>query len=284
MDRSSDLILYHPQWQGCGHDDAVRHGAAAIRKRLETDCNIRFQNINVDSSQDIETPSLTSISIKNLQSLVSNYSQVKQAIQAQHPKRIFTLGGDCGVSLYPVSYLNEKYSNFAVLWIDAHADLNNPSTSPSGNFHGMVLRSIVNGVDVTQEKVSKGLRSEQVLLVGTRDLDPAESDFIKERSIVTIPCVDISSSKVLDILKQRGVRNVYLHIDVDVMDPDDFPYSFYKVPGGISIARLRELVNGIRSRGDVEIVGGSLKEAVGGIEGDERVLGAVCEIFVGLCG
>ena len=55
--------------------------------------------------------------------------------------KIATLGGDCGVDMIPISYLNKKYKcGLGIFWIDAHADIHTPESSPSQNFHGMPIR------------------------------------------------------------------------------------------------------------------------------------------------
>ena len=68
-------------------------------------------------------------------------------LRASAPDIVVTVGGTCGVEAAPVAYLNERYDgNLAVVWFDGHGDLNSPATSPSGHFHGMVLRTLLETV------------------------------------------------------------------------------------------------------------------------------------------
>lgn len=73
--------------------------------------------------------------------------QLKNActlIDGVKPDTIFTVGGDCGVELLSVSYLNKRYNGaLAVIWFDAHGDLNTPASSPIKKFHGMPLRALL---------------------------------------------------------------------------------------------------------------------------------------------
>ena len=88
-----------------------------------------------------------------------------------------------------------------VVWLDAHGDLNTPETSPSGNLWGMPFRMILDGGAVATTDVA---------LVGARNLDPGEAEFVAENGI------DDSLDRALD-----GVDRVYLALDVDVLDPSE---------------------------------------------------------------
>ena len=93
---------------------------------------------------------------------------------------VVTVGGTCGVEAAPVAYLNEQYDgDLAIVWFDAHGDLNAPATSPSGHFHGMVLRTLLGeGPHEYVGELRRPLRPAQLFLAGTRDLDPEESAYI----------------------------------------------------------------------------------------------------------
>jgi arginase len=95
------------------------------------------------------------------------------------------MGGTCGVETAQIGYLNEKYEGkLVVAWFDAHGDLNLPTTSPSGYFHGMVLRILLgDGEREIIEEINLPLRIEQVILVGSRENDPEEKNFIEKEKL-----------------------------------------------------------------------------------------------------
>ena len=102
-------------------------------------------------------------------------------------RTLLTVGGDCGIDVAPVeSALAQHGDRLAVVWIDAHADLNTPASSPSGAFHGMVLRTLL-GAGPPELAPARALRPEQVVLAGVRALDPEERRFLVEQSIRHVP-------------------------------------------------------------------------------------------------
>src|ERR1017187_5257676 len=126
------------------------------------------------------------------------------------------VGGTCGAEAGPVSYFNELYSgDLAVVWFDAHGDLNTPETSPSGHFHGMVLRTLLGeGASAFSAEISRPLVASQVFLVGTRDLDAAERSYISDANIpVFLDLDDDSVRRVNGAITGAGFRRIYIHID-----------------------------------------------------------------------
>jgi arginase len=109
-----------------------------------------------------------------------------------------------------------------VVWIDAHGDLNTPETSPSGNEWGMPLRMIVDG---------RAVDPDDVALLGARDLDPGEVEFIEASGLHT---GDGAVERALD-----GADAVYVAVDGDGLDPDEIA-SWMPVPGGLSVAEAAD--------------------------------------------
>src|SRR5688572_16194622 len=96
------------------------------------------------------------------------------AIAAELPDRPLVLGGCCSAHVGALEGLSARHDQLALVWLDAHGDLNTPATSPSGNTWGMPLRMIVDS-----GMVSPG----NVALIGARNLDPPEVTFIAESGI-----------------------------------------------------------------------------------------------------
>src|SRR5690606_8702159 len=100
------------------------------------------------------------------------------------PGFILTTGGDCGASFVPIAYMNDAYDGkVGVVWVDAHADIHAPQTSPSGNYHGMVLRHLL-GDAAFDIAPPRPLAPAQIAYLGLRDTEAAEDAFIAAQGIL----------------------------------------------------------------------------------------------------
>ena len=93
----------------------------------------------------------------------------RATVARELPARPFLLGGSCCGHVGAVRELARRHGRIGVVWIDAHGDLNTPESSPSGNAWGMPLRMLIDAGDVAPEDVT---------LLGARNLDPPEAEFI----------------------------------------------------------------------------------------------------------
>ena len=152
-------------------------------------------------------------------------------VAAALPERPVVLGGCCCSHVGAVEGLAARHDRIAIVWFDAHGDLNTPETSPSGNEWGMPLRMLIDAETV---------RADDVALVGARSLDPPEEEFI-ERAGVHVGEEGIDAA--LD-----GTDAVYVALDVDVLDPQGDVAMFMPEPGGPSSAELEETLRGIAAR------------------------------------
>src|ERR671925_2394237 len=100
------------------------------------------------------------------------------ALAAALPDRPLVLGGCCCSHVGAVEGLATRHDRLAVVWFDAHGDLNTPASSPSGNLWGMPLRIALD---------SGAMRLEDTVLVGARELDPGEEAFIRKSGLATDP-------------------------------------------------------------------------------------------------
>lgn len=187
------------------------------------------------------------------------------------------VGATCGVELAPIAYLNERHAgDLAVIWLDGHADLNTPASSPSGHFHGMVLRTLLGeGPDALVRHIARPLYSRQVFLVGARDLDPPERDFIQHAGIVALGHDVFETPALLTgRVRRAGFGHAYVHLDVDVLNPDDFPASLMRTPGGPTLNQASALLTAIRAA--TRVVGASVVEYCDGTsEARDRLVRAV---------
>jgi arginase family enzyme len=164
------------------------------------------------------------------------------AIAAALPDRPLVLGGCCCAHIGAVRGLAERTGRLAVVWLDAHGDLNTPESSPSGNPWGMPLRMLLDDAIVAAEDVA---------LVGARNLDPAELRYLTETGI------DDSVERALE-----GVESVYVALDLDVLDPAEVE-AFMAEPDGLKSADVERILRDLAVRTEVvglSVTGGLLDE------------------------
>ena len=246
--------LLYPEWYGYGDHQEVYHGAQFFCKHSAIEIDYE---VPVNVREKLETED----GVIGKKSILKLFSKALEELYQQDPPRIFMVGGTCGCELAPVSFLNQKYDNdLAVFWFDAHGDLNTPETSPSKRFHGMPLRSLLGEGDPTIiASINRTLDPSQVALVGARDLDEGEKEFIDEHRIPVFKPESLSSvSEPVDFAKKRGFTNAYIHFDLDVLDPQEFPHVLVAVDQGLKIKQAIDAMKLIRS--ELTVVGCSLVE------------------------
>src|SRR5437868_449929 len=152
------------------------------------------------------------------------------ALASDLPVRPLILGGCCCSHIGAVEGLAARHERLGVIWFDAHGALNTPASSPSGHERGMPLRMIIDGGAVDARDVA---------LIGARNLDPPEVDFIAAAGIHD----DVQA--VLD-----RVDCVYVAIDVDVFEPSELQV-FMPEPGGPTVTAVERELGRIREGGTV---------------------------------
>jgi arginase len=255
----TSCFLLFPEWQGSGRTPAVQAGALAIARELFA--GTKFLTIASPEQEALRRER----GVNGLASIAPRFVGALAKLREAAPDRIVTIGGTCGVEAAPVGYLNERYDgDLAVVWLDAHGDLNTPESSPSGNFHGMILRTLLGeGPPEYVAALRRPLMPGQVFLAGTRDLDPPEAELVTGLGISMTPPHDFARPQVLaGTMASRGFSRVYLHVDLDVLHPDDFPDTLMRTPGG---PRLAEVCGMLRALGGAfEVAGVSVVEYVHG--------------------
>ncbi len=242
------LINAVPQWQGAVNERAsgIPEGCLALAGLAARILDLRVNHVY----QDRQTSPLEG-GLANRSALTGPNRAAQQEAVAGSSGPILTIGGDCGVELEPLRAGRRRYgAGLAVAWFDAHPDLNTPQSSPSGAFHGMVLRALLGEGD-PEFTASPALEHGRVALVGTRAVDPSEHAAI-DRGLATQ--TDDAAMSL------RDASHLYVHVDLDVLDPTEFEGLNYPEPGGLSIA---ELVVALDSLGGFNVVGAGITECVG---------------------
>ena len=139
---------------------------------------------------------------------------------------------DCTICMTTLPTVARMIDGVKILWLDAHGDFNTPATTPSGFLGGMCLAAACgrwpSGFDGKLDPAD-------IVMVGARDLDAGER---AELDLAGVPRID-RFSQVADAVDGA---DVYVHLDLDVLDPDIFPAQF-SVPGGLSDDGLRTLLD-----------------------------------------
>lgn len=182
----------------------------------------------------------------NLSEVVEVSTQLTNKIQEviNDDRFPLILGGDHSISIGTFAGLTARYKNLGVIWYDAHADLNTPETSPSGNIHGMPLAISIglgNAQLVNLNGIAPKIKPENIIIIGARSVDPGERELIKKRGIKVYSMHEIDRLGMTEVIeqsiayfKERQVDGVHLSLDLDGIDPIYTPGVGTPVPGGIT--------------------------------------------------
>jgi arginase family enzyme/very-short-patch-repair endonuclease len=222
-------VLEVGQWQGSHFGEARRlaAGAAELASMIPADTRVRVAIPDEEPSTDL---------------LARNLAAIRAAMPSD--PSLITVGGDCGVELAPIEQALSRHGDgLVVVWFDAHGDLNTPESSPSGAFHGMVLRTLL-GAGPAALTPRHPLRPAQVVLAGVRALDPAEKEYMEEAGIAHVDVAALAS--LPSVVAWAAAKAVYLHIDLDVLD--SFPAVGYPEPEGVTVPQLAAAVRDLTAR------------------------------------
>ena len=170
--------------------------------------------------------------------------QVEDALAAGRAPVL--LAGECSVALTTLPVLARHRPDVRVLWLDAHGDFNTPATTSSGYLGGMCLSG---ACGVWDTGFGGGIDPARVVLAGVRALDPGERSLLGE-TLATV--VGASLETLVFVQNALDRAPVYVHLDVDVLDPVGFPAQF-PVDGGLGPDKLYDLLEAVA--GECEVVG-----------------------------
>lgn len=174
------------------------------------------------------------------------YNYIQELLQDN--KLLLNWGGDHSIALATVGAFFLQNPTGYVVWIDAHADINLPEHSFSGNLHGMPLAILLDIQKIATEHfpwLKQKLSASNLIYVGVRDLDPFEENIIQELGIKVFTSEQIKKSGMPAIAEQISnlVRNQPLHIsfDIDSLSPEVAPATGVPVSNGLSLEDLEIL-------------------------------------------
>lgn len=248
------MKIYFPQWQGSGNGKHIEPGAQTVLEYLNDTAFEAISLSTIAAGKDGEKK----YNINNYDAIVEQLTRFKAKLEKENPETIQTIGGDCGLEIVPVSYLNKKYPNLGVIWFDAHADINKPCDSASCNFHGMPLRTLLNeGEPMMHSLLSSTINERQIHYVGLRDIDKSEQIRITEGHIYAPKKLNIQ--ELIATLQQKNITHLYLHFDFDCLEPSDYDKTYYQVPNGTTIQEAEDCIQALQE--NFTVVGSSVLES-----------------------
>lgn len=172
------------------------------------------------------------------------YNAVKGAVSSG--RLPITIGGDHSIGTATVAGTMAAHPDTCVLWIDAHADINTPQTTESGNLHGCPM-SFVMGLDKDSYPpefawVPQCLKTDKIAYIGLRDVDDGEKRILRENNIPAFSMYHIDKYGIgkvvemaLDRINPDRSAPIHLSYDVDAIDPSFVPATGTRVEGGLTL-------------------------------------------------
>jgi arginase len=153
------------------------------------------------------------------------------------------IGGDHSLAIGALAGAARAKGSSGVIWIDAHADLNTPATSPTGNIHGMpmaVALGEVRDLFGPPDFPAPSVEASRCVFVGLRDLDPGEKRALRERGMTCFTMSDIDRMGMAKVMERaidvaaRGPQSLHVSFDIDAVDPLTAPGTGTPVAGGLT--------------------------------------------------
>jgi len=237
-----------PQWQGSPAARAMLlvDGAEAIAGDLPRAATTRVE-VPTEAGEALDT------GIRRFSAL-TRVADSMTAMLETDTEPALVVGGDCGVAVPAIAHAARAHPEVAIVWFDAHGDLHTPETSPSGAFGGMALRA---AGDSTPVPGSGAVPLDRAVLVGARDLDVAEAAYLASSGVQSVE-VDAAADPgaVVEAVRATGADAVYIHVDLDVLDPAVLTAVGLPTPFGLTLEQLTAAIAAVR--GELPLVGSSI--------------------------
>jgi arginase len=172
------------------------------------------------------------------------------------------LGGDHSLGAGSVAatadFVRRENRPIGLLWVDAHADMNTPASSDSGNVHGMPLASLLGPEPFELARIggfSPKVLPEHTVLLGARNLDEREKELVRDSRIHVFTMKDIDRAGIATVVEQalavagKGTAGIHVSFDMDVCDPSIAPGVGTPVKGGLDYREAHMLMEMIADSG-----------------------------------
>lgn len=257
-------IIGMPLFYGCDKP-GVEKGPEELRKNNLIDIFKENHDVYDLGDVDVEKANaedkfLSNSKLKYLDQVVSanNGLATKVLTALENDTLPFIVGGDHSLALGSIAGASKFLGNdLAVIWIDAHGDINTEETSPSGNIHGMPLAA---SMGIGYKKLTSiffddyKIKPENVFILACRDLDQGEIDLINKLNMhvwtntdINIKGVHTVSKELLSLINEKNIKNIHLSYDIDCLDPEYVPGTGTPVHNGLSFTESKILLESILS-------------------------------------
>lgn len=244
-------FLVVPQWQGSPSARAMQlsDGAHAIAGDLPRSTTTVL-DVPTEAGESLGT------GVHRLSALLRTRAIVDEAI-APLTEPVLVVGGDCGVSVGAIAHAAAQADHLAVVWFDAHPDLHNPESSPSGAFGGMALRAVL-GDGVDGLALEPGIvPPSRVVLAGARSFDDAEQQYAEANDLTEVAADAFAEAGSLaGAVRATGARSAFVHVDLDVLDPSEISGVTSAQPFGLTVAQLVASIGALRA--EVPLAGAAI--------------------------
>jgi arginase len=229
---------------GCGPVQLLESGLAERLRSQQQDVEVHMVRL----SEKFHSEGQALVALQNLAVPI-----VREAIARD--RRVLILSGNCGpAALSAVSALNPRTTG--VVGFDAHDDFNTPDTSASGFLDGMSLAILTGRCWPALAARFAGFEpvpEANIVLVGTRDLDSPEATALSQSAITTVaPAKMDAFARAVEALLER-VENIYVHLDVDVLDNSEGDANSYASAGGLSAQALSAALETLERSGRIRV-------------------------------
>lgn len=226
-------------------------GPAAIR-RAKLVPALRALGLAVDDAGDLHVPQVPvrhTPKLKNASAILKVCKALEQRACAAAVSGVtpIVLGGDHSLAVGSVSGVSRAFrrrkEKIGLIWVDAHADINTPETSPSGNLHGMPLAHLLGMGHNAFSRLggfSPKVEPRNTVLVGVRDVDTSEAKNLRQSGIHVFSMQEIDrygmgvvTEQAID-MANNGTAGFYVSFDIDVVDPGMAPGTGTVKRGGLT--------------------------------------------------
>lgn len=226
---------------------------SGIREGYRTLCEKYPDFADIKYIEAVETDRIFPENMKYREDVLDTlkvFAQEAKAMLAQ-AGTLLTIGGDHAMGAASVAVANEVIENLGVIWIDAHADINDEHVTNSGHIHGMPIAFLIGEGDpdfVHLTERTRFIKPENIVLFATRDVEDAEQAAIQRLGIKEITYTMIEEygfeAMMNEAIAYLQERTAHLHIsyDLDSGMPELLPGVTTDVPGGLNLEQTKTLI------------------------------------------
>lgn len=229
-------------------------------------CDVHdFGDVDYQPSQEDETVK----NVRNMKNVIAFNEKLSQKVSKiiNEGRMCLTLGGDHSIGVGTVHGHLKAQPETSLLWVDAHADINTPATSNSGNAHGMPLSFHIKELTEYQPELpgfqwhSPMISARNIAFIGLRDVEPYERLIIEKLGMCALSMEEVHGIGIKEAVKYalsridpRNTRHLHVSFDIDALDPLEAPSTGTPVRGGLTLREGTELLRSVHRTGRLSAV------------------------------